>query len=191
VVRLSLSASDVTAVLVTRGDVDLTPVLESLPFEEVIIWDNSKRYNESVYGRYLAIREAKHRIIYTQDDDCVVDVAKVLDAYEPGVVTCNMPDSRWIEYSRCALVGWGSVFDADLWFQAERRYLSAGHEWDELYKNEVDRVFTALNRRKLIDLPFEHLPHAHGSDRMWKRRNHLADRARILDRIHGLTVRSA
>ena len=36
-----LSPRDVTAVIVTRGDVDLQPVLDSLIFDKVVIWNNS------------------------------------------------------------------------------------------------------------------------------------------------------
>ena len=37
-----LSPDQVTAVIVTRGDVDLAPVLDSLIFDDVVVWDNSR-----------------------------------------------------------------------------------------------------------------------------------------------------
>lgn len=89
----------ISAVIVTRGDVDLTRIIGSLPDEwEKIIWDNgakscyqvpdppivtsygiirNSRLSEqvpdlSVYGRYAAIEHAHGDLIYVQDDDCVV-----------------------------------------------------------------------------------------------------------------------
>ena len=39
-----LDPAEVTACLVTRGDVDMQPILETLlPYNEVIVWDNSER----------------------------------------------------------------------------------------------------------------------------------------------------
>lgn len=80
----------VTAIIVTRGDVDLEPVLSSLPKEwELLVWSNNEnpylnlgRDNThavvvggkdlAVYGRYAAIEYARNDLIYVQDDDCVV-----------------------------------------------------------------------------------------------------------------------
>lgn len=90
--------TSVSAIIVTRGDHDLSDLLDSLPDEwERIVWDNGyhgyphvdvyKDGNDwrpnglpggvqisdlSVYGRYAAIEHAKHDLIYVQDDDCVV-----------------------------------------------------------------------------------------------------------------------
>jgi hypothetical protein len=91
---------NVSACLVTKGDVDMQPVLDSLsPEWEVIVWDNGardvtingrsvtthdgddpefsgKRFAQvaelSVYGRYAAIEYASHDLIYVQDDDVIV-----------------------------------------------------------------------------------------------------------------------
>lgn len=81
---------NVSAVIVTRGDVDLQPVVDTLPFEwELLVWDNGQgrlrgiNLQESkllakpiddcaVYGRYAAIEYASHDLIYVQDDDCIV-----------------------------------------------------------------------------------------------------------------------
>lgn len=84
---------NVTACLVTRGDVDMQPILDSLPDEwERVIWNNAiptvhhfKDANDwrpdgahysvsdlSVYGRYAAIQSASHDLIYVQDDDAIV-----------------------------------------------------------------------------------------------------------------------
>lgn len=93
---------NVSACLVTRGDVDMQPILDSLPGGwEVVMWQNadSERGSEtivrrwatrtrrwpqfavetrlghaglSVYGRYAAIDYASHDLIYVADDDVIV-----------------------------------------------------------------------------------------------------------------------
>jgi hypothetical protein len=92
---------NVSAVIVTRGNVDLRPVLDSLPPEwEQVVWNNGGTLDGggatccvmppgrngrgpiescvetgpdvAVYGRYAAIEHASHEIIYVQDDDCIV-----------------------------------------------------------------------------------------------------------------------
>lgn len=45
------SHTDVVACIVTRGDVDLTPILDSLIFEDVVVWDNSIRPDWKCAGR--------------------------------------------------------------------------------------------------------------------------------------------
>lgn len=91
----------VSAVLVTRGDVDLAPICQNLNvFDEVVIWNNNPLNNHApelaaraeraanvadvvwantenrdllVYGRYAALRACRNPIAYVQDDDCVLD----------------------------------------------------------------------------------------------------------------------
>jgi hypothetical protein len=36
-----LRPDHVSAVIITKGNVDLTPVLDSLIFDDVVVWDNS------------------------------------------------------------------------------------------------------------------------------------------------------
>jgi hypothetical protein len=87
----------VSAIIVTRGDVDMIPVLDSLPVAwEKVVWNNGNgtiRVNGqqvwgvtagdiSVYGRYAAIGYASHELIYVQDDDVVVsDPQAIVDAW--------------------------------------------------------------------------------------------------------------
>lgn len=80
----------VSAIIVTRGNVDLQPVLDSLPSGwEQVVWDNGGAVSIydpaapgcfahdsvrdlSVYGRYAAIEYASHDLIYVADDDVIV-----------------------------------------------------------------------------------------------------------------------
>lgn len=107
---------NVSACLVTRGDVDMQPVLGSLPAEwEIIMWDNDEEFREptcyrilphhrdeidetwpvqdlSVYGRYAAIEYASHDLIYVQDDDVIVsDPQAIVDAW-----VAAQPEIGWV-----------------------------------------------------------------------------------------------
>ncbi len=72
-----------SAIVVTRGDVNLNEVVKSLRLCErigdIIIWDNAKRGDSAVYGRYAAIAEAKHPLIFVQDDDCILPPESIED----------------------------------------------------------------------------------------------------------------
>lgn len=107
---------NVTACLVTRGDVLLQPILKSLPPEwEVVIFNNGlgrvavppkgslnvyddrwmKKISDlSVYGRYAAIEHATHDIIYVQDDDVIVsDPQEIVDRFQAEL--CGDPKFEW------------------------------------------------------------------------------------------------
>lgn len=137
-----MKPEDVTAVIVTRGDVPLDEIWDSFPeFGQVIVWTNGRGVRAegpgsffawdagtldletmqpvfpdlSVYGRYRAIENAQLPVVYVQDDDCIVpDIPGLLARYRPGEIVANMPESRWPDYPDSCLVGWGAVFDREL-----------------------------------------------------------------------------
>lgn len=90
-----------SAVIVTRGDVDLAPIVATFEpplFDDVIVWNNGAADHHApemqerteraahvpvvwanaaprdlvVYGRYAALRAVAGGIVYVQDDDCVL-----------------------------------------------------------------------------------------------------------------------
>ena len=160
-----IAASDVSAVLVTRGDVNMAPILDSLHeqgVEDIILWDNSVRENEGVYGRYIGAAEAAYDVILFQDDDLFVPcIAELCDAYEPGVVTINFPaeyplDIPWM--------GYGSIFDRGLWREPHQRYLAV-FPFDAFFRNVCDAVFSMLTPLKVIHGGVHHRPEAYRPDR--------------------------
>lgn len=167
-----MDADDVTAVIVTRGDCDIEPVLASLIFDDVVIWNNKVAIDYGAYGRYVAIRDhAKRNVVYVQDDDCVVseeDQWRLLDAYEPGVLTALMPPER-IDYRDTVLIGWGAIFDRELPEAAFRRWVETGHETesDEFRVVGADFIFPMLTPHKRLDGYHRDLPHAHAPNRTW------------------------
>lgn len=118
--ELAEVAVNVSAIIVTRGDVDLDEILASLDPDvfERLVWDNGsgelrrhqkngpvrlKRVDDlAVYGRYAAIKYATHDLIYVQDDD-------VLHATE-GVK--EIVDTWVEEGARRALAGGSANFTA-------------------------------------------------------------------------------
>lgn len=140
--------SDTTAIVVTRGDVELGEILDSLKgFAEVLVWSNSGRLSWlkgrvvqhsvqvndcGVYGRYAAMHHAAldHPYVYVQDDDCLIDSARLLEVasvYDTSTtIVANMPASRWPDYPDSCLVGWGAVFSRDLPVIALGRFVSGG-----------------------------------------------------------------
>ena len=84
-----MNLSDVTAVIPTRGDVDLAPILATLTgYREVIVWVSQ----DGCWGRYLAMKAARTELVYTQDDDLIFTAhQQLLDLHSPGRITANMP----------------------------------------------------------------------------------------------------
>lgn len=131
----------VTSIIVTRGDVSLKPIMESIPDEwERLVWINGTgcyrwleditgddetkpswapkyidRKDYSVYGRYVAVQYASHDLIYVQDDDVIVsDPDAIVRAYYEDMLVCNMPQEfRHNFYTDHALVGFGAAFHRD------------------------------------------------------------------------------
>jgi hypothetical protein len=196
-----VNCSEISAVIVTKGDVDLSPILESLPFEDVVVWDNSKELvDRKVYGRYLAIPRCKHDFIYVQDDDCIVPAEDLIFkafgtvralALLAGMILCNIPSQHHRDFYGplgLSLVGWGAVFHRKL---ADFSRYFAAFPCDELFERECDRVFTALNPSYVLDVGVTNLEHAKGADRMGRESRHGDDLAKIRARIDRLRAKAA
>jgi hypothetical protein len=175
---VSISPEDVCACLVTRGDVDMEPILDTLPYGDFVIWDNSKNEIDwKVYGRYLAINETAKPVIYFQDDDCLITCHDALmEAYEPGVVVGNMLNDdpgRLARYHDTTLLGWGSLFDRILPFAAFTKYARFyPTDWEFKTTLGAEIVFPMLSPTKTIIEGVEWLdqdgPVLERSNRMWK-----------------------
>jgi hypothetical protein len=65
---------DVTACLVTRGDQPamMARIRESLVFDRVVVWDNSRFPDWKCAGRYMAMTLAETDWCFFQDDDVIV-----------------------------------------------------------------------------------------------------------------------
>jgi len=148
---------NVTAVIITWKRQENIPIIvaDLLRYsfiDEIIIKDNSKSKNIKCYARYTTARRAKNKIIYTQDDDCIVHNIE-------GIYTKFQEDSTKVAYSgiegyeekikdvtfgeqQCALMGWGSMFNRE-WVSVLDEYSSV-YGKDECFYRESDRIFTML-----------------------------------------------
>lgn len=166
-----LRPSEVSAVIVTRGNVDLDPILASIPYEEVVIWDNSKRERDlKAFGRYAAIPETTNPVIYWQDDDVLFTAHdELLAAYRPGQLVCNM-DESWVEAcgyrGLVGMQGAGSLCDASLPSEVFARYLEE-HPWDDDALTEADFIFGVLCPFTVVDIGYSAFDYADGPDRLY------------------------
>jgi hypothetical protein len=189
---------DVSAVLVTRGDVRLDPIIEALPYREIIVWDNSTRpVDYGVFGRYVAIAEATRPLIYFQDDDCIVNCHEaLLEAWEPGYVVGNAFDDaeRLKRYEGTTLLGWGALFEAELPWLAFIEY-ARHHPFHQLWLDHTrglgaEIVFPMLTPSKTIthgvEWLYEGSPVLERSNRMWKQPEFYEDTRWWMDRAREL-----
>lgn len=154
-----------SAIIVTRGDVDLDEIVCSFPPEwEVIVWDNGAKVvmrwdtpdsqiddvpceDLSVYGRYAAIEHASHDLIYVQDDDVLhtsEGVQEIVRSWDAAAgdkhVVCNMPANfRHAFYQEHALVGFGACFHRDAPAKAFGKFaLGLGLDLEAMVQWHVD-----------------------------------------------------
>lgn len=170
--------NDISAVIVTRGNVDLTPVLDSLIFENVCVWDNSKAdQDQMTYGRVLAAQQALNPIVYSQDDDIVhspEQQEQIVAAYSPGVLTgCMWPEwsdgarRQGIEngYDDLVFPGSGSVSDRDLWADCLDEYLTE-YPQDDFFRLWSDTIIGIIAPTRQLDIRFDVLPCSEEGGRM-------------------------
>lgn len=166
-----------TAVIVTRGDVSLEPVLESLPPEwPTCIWDNSKRSEDlKVYGYFAALAEVETDYVFTVADDAVVPAQQLVDAWQPddaNRILLNEADGEtpWISF--------GGLFRKHLPDTAFERFIDAyGMGDDVLLWCEV--IFCELTPWRNVDLGIRNLPWSRAANRMCVMPTHYAEQARV------------
>lgn len=144
-----MNAVDVTAVLVTRGDQpeQLERIIQSLVFDDVVVWDNSVREDRKTAGRYFALLEASYGAVYFQDDDVLVPretQRRLVEAYAPGVVVANWGHGENADgYDDLPLVCGGAVLDAGLPWLGLERYLEH-FPLDDAFLYEADFIAGVL-----------------------------------------------
>lgn len=169
-----MNQSDVTACLVTRGNVDMQPILDSLIFDNVIVWDNSKRVDEKAYGRYAAAEEAPTDVVYFQDDDVILDAGTqqaLLSEWKPGEYLTNMEQGHNRAYPGLNWCAWGAVTERKSYRDAFARWFAAGNRIDEpgFKLHGADIVFSLLHpNTRNVDLGRSHQSYAFGADRLYQ-----------------------
>ena len=176
--------------LVTRGDVDMTPVVESIRaagVNDIVLWDNAERpVDLSCYGRYAAISEAKHDWIYHQDDDLVAPVAELFARVDRvkdrhALVSNNRIDEEW------PLTAIGTVFHRDL---ADCFDTYIGHYgFDEDFCRVADVVFAYQHPYRRVVLGYTDLPWQTAPNSMYLQEGHMHVRIRARARTFALPGR--
>lgn len=188
-----ISAAGVTACLVTRGDVDLDPILETLPYGDVIVWDNSREQDLKILGRYAGAQRADTEVVYFQDDDVVFrHHDELLAAYEPGMTTAVYGHGEnEAGFGDLPLVGCGALAHRSQIDQAVSLY-SDHFPVDDEFLYDCDFAVGVLVPFKHVHLPFEIRDIAHNGRRLadepWQRETKLrvTNRARwIRDHVVG------
>src|ERR1035437_1436657 len=139
-----LNISRVSACLVSREPIPAC-VLESLTgFGEIIVGDGT----HGVIARYEAVRMAKFDVVYSQDDDCLVNLDRLISGWDGRFVSYfntaqNRRYPRGPEY-----LGYGSFFKKSLVRTLDLYTTKWGV--DDLLRRECDRVFTRMNRVKSV-----------------------------------------
>lgn len=198
----------VSAVIVTRGDVSLAEVLDSLPrsWEKIVVDNSQEQQDFMVYGRYVGCARASNDLIYVADDDVIVsDPEHLVKVWNSMITTasgrsekmtnhvvCNMPEEfRHDFYTHHALVGFGAVFHRAIVEPTFQKYLGPHGYMTRMLNREFLRTcdipFTALNPRVLVDVPKENLPWCNADNRMWTQPSHYTERMGVLDRIRKLS----
>ncbi len=167
-----------TVVIPTRGDVDLAPVLASLPPEwPVVVWDNSDRDRDlRVYGRYAALAEVETEYVYTQDDDAICPAQLIADAFNPVTdrdrIVLNERDGEtpW--------VAGGAIFHRDLPAAALERFIARyGMGDDVLWWADV--IVAALTQWRNEWFGCESLDWHNDPNRMFMQPTHYTEQARV------------
>lgn len=180
-----ISPAEVTAVLVTRGDVDLTPILDSLIFENVEVYNNLAEPDLMTYGRVEAAKRAKTEIVYSQDDDIIHSAENqmtLLASYdEERLVGCMWPEwsdgarRQGIEngYDDLVFPGSGSISHRNTWLDALDEY-TARYPVDEFFYMWSDTLIGTIAPTTQLDLRFDELPWGDNDNRMSHMENAVA-----------------
>ncbi len=178
-----LDRSQISACLVSREPID-SRILKSLEgFGEIVVGDGT----HGVCARYEAVANARFDIVYTQDDDCLVDISALLRLWNGNFIANMMPD-RLEPCFNNMLVGWGSLFKKELVQPTLDRYTQK-YGIDPLFRREADRIFASCNEHPLVSVRIENLPNATGPNRLGDHPSHKDYRAEARSRVETLLGR--
>lgn len=191
----------VTACLITwKRQHNLPKIIEHLKkhdfIDEIMIRDNNIEENIINYGRYVNALKAKNDIIYTQDDDYILE--NLGDLYEafikdpttiahagPDYYLRDMSNNIWGE-NQMSLMGQGSFFDRR-WIPVLDKYIEK-YGKDFCFYRETDRIFSILQgkRSNFIVGRLTQFPEADDKDALCKQGDHIAYKELAIERALSL-----
>ena len=156
----------VSAVLITREPTYPGDIRFDFPFDEVLVETNCK----SLVRRFELAQQARNDVIYVQDDDVQVNVARLFQHYDGRLTNCMswglLQTYNGLCGNRVTLIGWGCFFpkrliDFSPWEDVHG--LIAGGR----FEREIDRIFTHLAYRyqeaphNTVVMPFQQIARTH------------------------------
>ena len=134
---------------------------------EILVRDNTV-INLMSYGKYLLIPESKNEVIYTQDDDCVVNNLTELFSYYDGEQMINQLKSSHINLydGKDSMMGWGAIFPKHS-IRILDYYISK-YGQDRVLWREADRIFTSLYPHRTIVADVTDFPSANADYALYK-----------------------
>lgn len=150
----------VTACLITwKRQYNIPRIIESLLkwsfVGQICLLDNSRGENLINYGRYVQAEKAQNEIIYTQDDDCIINnLGNIFDTFIKKPDTLCYGGNTASQFSipkhtygnkQMAMAGWGSFFKKE-WIVVLDKYIQK-YGKDYCFYRETDRIFTMLLKK--------------------------------------------
>lgn len=182
------SLPKVTAVLITRETSWPSDARLDMPFDEVLLETECV----GVHRRFELALKARNPHIYIQDDDCFVNAARLMAAYnELSLTYCITPGHKKIYDelcgSRMCLIGWGAMFPIRMAYSYLNLCGAYAHKFGEAVpSHEADRVFTwAADLKAPIITAVQQYRRTRAMSR--DNRDHYASRDRMLGRLKELT----
>lgn len=139
---------------------ELTKIVKHLTttgiVDEVVVWNNAVGENTQVWGRYVAARDhTKNGVVYFQDDDAlVINMAEIFDSWDGQNLSVGLKDSHYggrdvwqFGPGYETLVAWGAFLNRD-WIKVLDPYIARWGSEDDIFMENVDRIFSTLLRRK-------------------------------------------
>jgi hypothetical protein len=167
-----IDPSQTSLCLITKDDVYPREILvnvASVGFGEILILTRC----DSPHRKHELFQKAKHEILAYQDDDCLAPWLPLLNAANPGIITCAMKQFHIDKYarSRIALLGWGAIIPKNA--LSVLNYYRADHGEDDVYRRETERIMTWFSYPQLrFPLEIIDLPNATAPDRLSSQPGH-------------------
>lgn len=152
--------------------------------DEILVWDNTQGENIFTYGHLKNALIAKNDIIYSQDDDCIINnIQELYDNFDGTKMIVGMKANRFEEYSKFdSMMGWGAFWDR-AWIKVLDKYIAKYGE-DYILKREIERIFTALMDKKVMVADVFEYPSAIANFALHKQNDHEEAKRIAIDRCH-------
>ena len=172
--------SETTAVLISKEVCYQREVLDSItrhPFKTFVICTSCP----DVATQFSLSTQVRTPFVYWQDDDAICQIGPLMRLADPAKLNCAMSTHYLESYkdSKCALLGWGSVFSIELLHRVKPYVATYGT--DALWHREAGRILSYLcfdvqNRIRLehVDMPWATAP-----DRLSMQPDHYANKAEV------------